>query len=192
MWTFLTQEELLSADFIASNTVVMGGAAIAFTDLFEGGTPAISYEQFPLITYNEPGLWDVSLAVGNGNGYSTLIKSDYITVNTPPSSINVTPAILAFESILIGSNSMVQTYNVAGTYLIDEITVSAPNGFSISDNSDGPWANSLILPQTGGIVDATVFVRFSPTVATAYSGNITNASAGATTQNRNRGTYYYR
>lgn len=194
MWTFLTQEELLSADFIASNTVVMGGAAIAFTDLsegnptswqwtFEGGTPAISYEQFPLITYNEPGLWDVSLAVGNGNGYSTLIKSDYITVNTPPSSINVTPAILAFESILIGSNSMVQTYNVAGTYLIDEITVSAPNGFSISDNSDGPWANSLILPQTGGIVDATVFVRFSPTVATAYSGNITNASAGATTQN---------
>ena len=59
MWTFLTQEELLSADFIASNTVVMGGAAIAFTDLsegnptswqwtFEGGTPAISYEQFHL------------------------------------------------------------------------------------------------------------------------------------------------
>ncbi|WP_347372886.1 alkaline phosphatase PhoX [Aequorivita sp. Q41] len=80
------------ADFMADNVVIKEGETVSFTDLsentpdswnwtFEGGIPATSSDQAPVVTYNTPGVYDVSLVVSNVAGTSdAALKSDYITV----------------------------------------------------------------------------------------------------------------
>ncbi|PLX12631.1 MAG: hypothetical protein C0597_12860 [Marinilabiliales bacterium] len=64
---------------------------IAFTDIstdnpqewiwtFEGGTPSISYERDPIVTYNEAGTFNVTLTVRNGDGSREITKYDYINI----------------------------------------------------------------------------------------------------------------
>lgn len=64
---------------------------IAFSDLssgnpvewfwtFEGGTPAISYDRNPVVTYTEAGTYSVTLSVANDDGSREIIKHDYINV----------------------------------------------------------------------------------------------------------------
>lgn len=79
------------AEFTANNTTVFVGQAVQFTDLseneptdfnwiFESGTPSSSSTQNPLVTYNTPGIFDVSLYVENSAGNDEITKTDYITV----------------------------------------------------------------------------------------------------------------
>jgi PKD repeat protein len=79
------------ADFSADVTTVFVGQTVQFTDLsqntptsyewtFEGGTPASSSNQNPMVTYNTPGTFDVTLFVENTAGDDELTMTDYITV----------------------------------------------------------------------------------------------------------------
>lgn len=90
---FIFVEELLLpvANFIADNTHTFVGHSVHFTDLttntptswswtFEGGTPATSTAQNPVVTYNVPGYFDVTLVVENANGTDTKTIEDYIFV----------------------------------------------------------------------------------------------------------------
>jgi len=82
------------ADFEASDTVILKGESVIFTDLstgpvqtwdwdFEGGLPAeFSGQTPPPVLYNEIGLFDVSLAVTNVSGGSVLTREGYIEVGT--------------------------------------------------------------------------------------------------------------
>jgi len=80
------------ADFTADATTIFEGESVQFSDLstnnptsrewfFEGGTPGTSNEQNPLITYNTPGAYDVTLTVTNAYGSDTKTIDDYITVD---------------------------------------------------------------------------------------------------------------
>jgi len=52
---------------------------------FEGGAPATSTEENPVVTYNTDGYYDVTLIVGDGTGYyDTLTNVDYIEVKLDP------------------------------------------------------------------------------------------------------------
>ena len=79
------------ADFSASETIVSIGNAVDFTDLstnmptswqwtFEGGNPATSNEQNPTVTYEEPGIYAVTLVATNDFGFDTETKTAYIEV----------------------------------------------------------------------------------------------------------------
>jgi PKD repeat protein len=79
------------ADFSASETIVSIGNAVDFTDLstnmptswqwtFEGGNPATSNEQNPTVTYEEPGIYSVTLVATNDFGSDTETKTAYIEV----------------------------------------------------------------------------------------------------------------
>jgi PKD repeat protein len=80
----------VTAYFSASAQRVLPGETVAFTDTsagtrvswawsFPGGTPETSTEQNPVITYSGRGVFDVSLIVGNGLSFDTLVKTEYIT-----------------------------------------------------------------------------------------------------------------
>jgi PKD repeat protein len=80
------------ADFTADSTSIIEGESVHFTDLsannpntwewnFEGGSPSVSGEVNPVITYNLEGVYDVMLTVTNEAGTNTEIKHDYITVD---------------------------------------------------------------------------------------------------------------
>jgi PKD repeat protein len=79
-------------DFTADSTDILQGNTVQFTDLttgnpatswdwsFPGGTPNASDVQNPTVTYNEYGVFDVSLTVTNPDGTSTETKTGYMTV----------------------------------------------------------------------------------------------------------------
>jgi PKD repeat protein len=80
------------ADFEGTPTTVTEGNSVDFTDLsqnnptswawtFEGGTPASSSEQNPIVTYDTEGTYQVSLTATNAEGSDTKTVAGYITVN---------------------------------------------------------------------------------------------------------------
>jgi PKD repeat protein/endonuclease/exonuclease/phosphatase family metal-dependent hydrolase len=79
------------AAFSGNPTEIFAGESVQFTDLstgnpdtylwtFNGGNPASSAAQNPLITYDTPGTYTVSLTVTNASGNDTHTAIDYITV----------------------------------------------------------------------------------------------------------------
>jgi PKD repeat protein len=83
------------ADFTASATDINIGNSVTFTDTsmenptswswtFDGGTPATSTAQNPVITYNTVGVFDVTLVATNAQGSDTETKVGYITVSVKP------------------------------------------------------------------------------------------------------------
>jgi PKD repeat protein len=91
------------ASFTASVTQICVGQTVTFTDTstnipsawtwtFEGGTPATSTDQNPVITYNTPGVYDVTLMAANYNGTNTVVATDQIIVYAYPIITSTTPA----------------------------------------------------------------------------------------------------
>jgi PKD repeat protein len=79
------------ADFSADVVSVTAGDSVTFTDLssnaptdwawtFDGGTPASSSAQHPVVVYATPGTFAVSLTASNVSGSDTVTKTGFITV----------------------------------------------------------------------------------------------------------------
>ncbi|MCP4214834.1 MAG: PKD domain-containing protein, partial [bacterium] len=84
-------EEPPVADFSANFTTIQATQSVQFTDLstqwpdswawtFEGGTPASSTNQNPIVVYAVPGTYTVTLTATNTLGADTASKVGYITV----------------------------------------------------------------------------------------------------------------
>ena len=89
------------ADFTASAVEICEGDSVTFTDTsinypggwnwtFDGGTPNNSTEQNPTVTYNSPGVYNVTLVATNFNGNDTETKNGYIIVYEMPTITSVT------------------------------------------------------------------------------------------------------
>jgi len=83
------------ANFSATPTYVGTGQDVNFQDqslnsptswswTFTGGTPATSTEQNPVVVYNTPGVYSVSLTVSNSAGSDSKTITNYITVDETP------------------------------------------------------------------------------------------------------------
>lgn len=127
-------DDPLTADFMASETSIIEGESVDFTDLsagsitiwyweFEGGTPATSIDQNPTVTYDVEGVYDVTLTVSDGSNSNVQLKEDYIEVfnATGISTIdklgvqvfpNPTTGTIYLEGV---EDATVKVYNTAGT-----------------------------------------------------------------------------
>ena len=85
---------LIKADFTANKNNINPGESVSFNNtsvgtistyawVFEGGTPATSTQQSPVVTYNTPGTYQVSLAVQGVGGQDVKTMSNYIVVESP-------------------------------------------------------------------------------------------------------------
>ncbi|MBL4657768.1 MAG: PKD domain-containing protein, partial [Flavobacteriales bacterium] len=81
-----------AAQFSTDLSEVCVGSAVQFKDqsyngicqwewTFQGGTPATSTERQPLVIYDNPGSYDVTLTVSNDTGSATIESEDYIAVS---------------------------------------------------------------------------------------------------------------
>ncbi len=112
------------ANFSGTPTTICAGSSVTFTDLssntptswawtFTGGTPATSTLQNPVVVYNTPGTYSVTLVATNASGSSAPFTiTNYITVNaipTAPTATNTGPfcagsTINLFASTVAGAS----------------------------------------------------------------------------------------
>jgi PKD repeat protein len=132
------------ANFEGTPTAIVEGQSVQFHDLstnnpiswawsFEGGTPATSTDQNPLVQYNTYGIYAVSLTATNAYGSSSLTKPAYISVGTD--GINVMPFIVkAYPNPTTGEititnpeskNLRVDVYTTFGTLVLSDISENA-------------------------------------------------------------------
>ncbi|MEM1320161.1 MAG: PKD domain-containing protein [Bacteroidota bacterium] len=75
---------------------------------FPGGTPSSSTDQNPVVTYNTPGTYDVTLVASTGAGNSTFSQTAYINVEGAPTAGFSTSAVgstVNFTNTSTGANS---------------------------------------------------------------------------------------
>ncbi len=119
-------------------------------------------------------------ATGNpatSNGITMIVDA----CTTPTLTVN--PTSRSFGDVAINTISAERTYLLTGSNLTADVTVTAPSGYEISTTSKSGFWPGKTVTYSGGNVYQTIYVRFIPTAVQAYYGNITNASAGATTKN---------
>jgi len=137
------------ADFVADNTLIKEGESILFSDLslnnpaswewvFEGGTPSTSSEQNPVVVYEDPGIYDVSLTATNTSGSNTLLISDYIIVE----SLTKIYETIGKQTRLF-PNPVSNSLNISSDFEIEKITVYNSLGELIKYYA--PSKKSLIL-----------------------------------------------
>ncbi|MFN0034303.1 MAG: PKD domain-containing protein [Saprospiraceae bacterium] len=116
--------------------------ATSFLWRFPGGTPDTSVVKKPIVVYNTPGTYPVTLIAINSSGRDTFIRTNYIVVNTTPTvGFTHTPngLTIAFTNTSSGGTSYswafgdgdnstdfspTHTYATDGTYTV---TLSATN-----------------------------------------------------------------
>lgn len=103
---------------------------------------------------------------------------------TSSASINVTGAAFSAFTAAQGTPSSPQTVSVSGSNLSGDLTVTAPAGFEVSADGLNYAASVALTPSSGTVSASTISVRLTGAVAGDFSGNVSFASTGATTQNR--------
>ena len=132
-------------------------------------------------------VYEYNVGTNNSQNYFTSLPGTGNQTTSAAPTILVSPTSVSFGNVVVNNVSVEKTYTVSAntlTPLNGVITITAPAGFEVSTTS-GSGLNSFIeLPYSGGVLNnTTIYVRFSPTSVTFYSGNISNAGADATTKN---------
>ena len=112
------------------------------------------------------------------------VSLSWATSGTPDLS---TTALSSFGNQCINAGPYgPNTFTISGTDLTTaDVTVAALSGFEYSATGGAPYFNSLTLTQGGGTYGpVTINVRFNPTAAVSYNGNIVVGGGGASNTNR--------
>ena len=114
--------------FHAGTTSVCRGQHVAFTDdsydnitsrqwEFPGGTPSSSTEMNPVVRYDTPGRWDVSLTVSDGTHTKSIRKKQYIDVGDCQGADDfpsAQPLFRVFPNPVSGNLTVVPGRDIAG------------------------------------------------------------------------------
>lgn len=178
-----------SAAFGSDLNITCPGAAIQFSDYsagqptswswsFPGGNPSTSTQQNPLVYYNTPGTYAVTLTSTNANGSDTKTTNSFVIV---ASSSNPDPGTVGASRCGPGPVSLTASGSGTGTLRWWD----APGGGSVVNT--GTTFNTNITNSTTWYVDEEF-----PAGVNDYVGAITNAlGAGAYfTANDIRGMYF--
>lgn len=176
----ITVLALPKAAFSSDVTVGCSALTVHFNDLstnnptswkwtFPGGSPSSSTIKNPIIVYNNPGQYDVSLIASNGVGSDTIVKSNYINVITIPTA--------SFTSSINGN---VVTFNNTSTYGNTYLWNFGDGNTSTQINpvhtysQENTYTVSLTVTNACGTntVTHTVTIVFPPTAG--FSANITS------------------
>jgi YVTN family beta-propeller protein len=189
---------------------------VSFTDQSTGsptswkwyfGDGSNSTEKNPVHTYNESGLYSVSLTAGNSNGSNALTKTGYIAVssvlNTPVTSFSVsqtsekTPLIVRFTDQSTGSpaawkwtfgdgndsteKNPVHTYNKTGNYTVALTTTNEGGSDKVQKVSyiNVIAESDTVTSNPGYIVPVTAFLATPATGSMPLTVSFTDQSTGS-------------
>lgn len=163
--------------------------ALTFHWLFPGGTPDTSVLKNPVVVYNTPGTYSVTLISINPSGRDTFTRTDYIVVNTTPTpgfTSAATGLTVNFTNTSTGATSYSwdfgdggsstdanpsHTYATDGTYTV---ILSATNACGTTTKTGSvtvastPTAGFTANPSTGCAPLTVTFTNNSSANATAW------------------------
>jgi PKD repeat protein len=173
-----TPSVLCLADFQSDNTTntVCQGSSLTFTDLswngnptswswsFPGGTPSTSTDSVPVIQYNTPGIYDVTLTVSNASGSVNATKTSYVTVNSNTASYSASIFQEGFETGPIPSTDwLVRNQSPGGNTWTQTSTAAATGTKSVMISNLSTYA-SYVDELIGPSIDMTAISGTSPTM----------------------------
>jgi hypothetical protein len=115
----------------------------------------------------------------SGSASNSLTVSGAIT--NAAASLVLSPTNLpSFAPVAVDTPSESQVFNVAGSNLTNDVTVTAPTGFQVS-NDGTTWASSTSIVQTAGTASGNISVRFAASSAFGPRfGSVLVAASGIT------------
>lgn len=117
-----------------------------------------------------------------GDGVGVDLMSVSTTANQPEIVIH-SVANIEFGDVGTGTTSDIQSYTISATNLISNLTIQAPQGFSISLDTNDGFYQSIEISPVNYIIDTTViYVQFFPEIMQNYEGEISNMAIAASTQ----------
>jgi PKD repeat protein len=187
------------AAFSSDITAGCAGMTVQFTDhsagdpsgwewTFEGGNPATSIEQNPMVTYALPGTYSVTLTASNLFGGNSTQLTNYIQVSLPPTagfSFTTNGGVVTFANSAQGATDYawsfgdgststekdpVHTYTASGSYTVG-LTVTNACGASTLQQTvvvvvvgihETPWLNQFRLFPNPNMGRFTVDMLGSP------------------------------
>lgn len=143
------------------------GDIIQWNWVFEGGTPATSTEQHPVVIYEEYGSYDVTLTISDGINSATLTKEDMIEIGCVNVPTNSLPTLSLYP------NPAGQMLNIRASKIFHEDTML------VITNILGQTV--LTIPQVNCTSDI-IQVDISKLAAGHYTVGIGNTTEGMTFQ----------
>lgn len=117
-----------------------------------------------------------------GNIVHTSPNADPVNLRVEGTAYNPTviwnnPASLPEFSSEANTPSAAQSYTLSATNATADLSLNTAAPFEISTASSGPWGYTLVLPYN---FNSSIFVRFNPTSAGTFNGEILHDTADAT------------
>ena len=128
-------------------------------------------------------------AGSTGTKTATSSQSEqWVGIQVAIASVPASPTIAASGSVTArsttyGTASSAASFTVSGSALTGNLTVTPPAGFQTSLAEGSGYGSSTSITASGTLASTTVFVRLAAATAPgSYSGNISIAGGGATSQ----------
>ncbi len=154
--------------------------ATSFEWEFPGGNPATSTDENPTVTYEQPGVYSVTLTVTNTAGSSTVTQTNYITVTTVPGAA-FSPSV-NLDTVSFTNNST--NANSYQWHFGDGNTSNEENPTHIYAE-DGTYTVTLIASNNCGPDTATQQVTIVTPPTAGFSAALTEGCAPFTVQFNN-------
>ena len=137
--------------------------------IFEGGTPAISYEENPTVTYDQAGTYEVRLMALNTAGADTLIHSSFIEVGGESApTLDIAYEIGRTEAAFLSENADSVFWDLG------DGTTSTENQILHNYQEDGIYTITLITNSLCGIDTITQELKIITPPTAAFSAENTN------------------
>jgi len=107
---------------------------------------------------------------------------DNVSVTVAGSVLSAAPTSLSYGSICTNATST-NSFVLNGAGLTGNVTVTPPTNFTVSTDNVTFGSSATVTPVSNGISAKTIYVKFAPTAATSYSGNVSISGGSATTIN---------
>ncbi|TAF74690.1 MAG: T9SS C-terminal target domain-containing protein [Bacteroidetes bacterium] len=133
-----------------------------------GGSVTVSFSSLTAVNATT----SISVTPNDNRLFATTIVGSAKLVSPLAPRLNVNIAAISFtanETTLSGTyTSATRSVTVSGRLLTNNVTVTAPSGYLISNSETGTFAATpIVLTATNGVVETAVFVQLSSTVASS-------------------------
>jgi hypothetical protein len=151
--------------------------------------PSTSYLTFAYFATNTGSIDMILYVQGKPTGSNTFTNTlSAGTVNTPGfssantsadmqiigiiSTLVAAPDNMSFPNTNTGSSSTYISFNLIGTNLSGNTTITPPTGYTVCKTSGGTYSSSISYTDVEIEAGVTTYVKFNPIATTTYTGNI--------------------